>query len=567
MSSRERLAAEAWLSPAMECWWRARRARRAPTSSSISSASWRPSTSATSSSRRGRTCSTTTTSSPRARPSWWGRGATWKTGTGAWPTDSACRACRPMCRASSAPSTCSGPTASWRPSSCRALPSSSPFSPRACAGWWAARSREGRWRRIGCACGWAWRRSGSTCPRRPRAAADTPSPCRGWAWVCTSSELLRLGGAGEVVADDLSALHDEAHAPQLAHIRERIPRDGDEVSITALLQNAHVLGEAEQFRGARGGRADGLDGGQPRALERDDLPGFLAMGGGGTRVEARDDLHAERLGLLHHLADGLHGLHAVLTGGLGGGLLREHFHDAQGGDEVRPLLLHHLERGAVRLVPVLDGVRAREQRVADALAARGMHGDLALGLVRLLGGDADLLDGEGGVAPVGVDLEQVRALAQLLPRGAADFLDAAHHARAGGEVRQVGRDAEGVVLAHGGDALGGHEHAGPLDEPLADGVAQGHVRVARALVLHVAHGGVARAQRGAGVGGALQRAEGLGLGEQVPLVLHALGRVREARQQGGMGGHEAGQQRGLAQVDDARSLGDGEPRAHCAEAG
>ncbi|WP_225410293.1 hypothetical protein [Stigmatella hybrida] len=67
-----------------------------------------------------------------------------------------------------------------------------------------------------------------------------------------------------------------------------------------------------------------------------------------------------------------------------------------------------------------------------------------------------------------------------------------------------------LLTAHGGDALGGYEHAWPLDEPLPDGIgiAQGHVRVASALVLHVAHGdGRGRRGRLGGCKGAQNEAE------------------------------------------------------------
>src|ERR1019366_890632 len=99
--------------------------------------------------------------------------------------------------------------------------------------------------------------------------------------------------------------------------------------------------------------------------------------------------------------------------------------------------------------------------------------------------------------------------------GAAGFFDPTHHLRAGGKIREVGRNAEGVVLADGGDGAGGDLHARAFGEALFDGVTQGNVGVAGAFVLDVADGGVSGLQRDAGVVGAFEGAEGLRLGGEV----------------------------------------------------
>jgi hypothetical protein len=106
--------------------------------------------------------------------------------------------------------------------------------------------------------------------------------------------------------------------------------------------------------------------------------------------------------------------------------------------------------------------------------------------------------------PICVNFDQISAVADLLAHGAPGLLHAAYHLGTRGKVREIRRDAERVVLTHGGDRASGDLHARAVDQSLLDGITECDVGVARSLILDVANGGKARVQSNACVGCTLE---------------------------------------------------------------
>jgi len=184
-------------------------------------------------------------------------------------------------------------------------------------------------------------------------------------------------------------------------VGEGVSGEGDEVGELAGFEGPDRFREAEQL-GVDGGR--GLQGGErghPVADHQGELSGVLAVfGDSGVGPEA--DLDPELQGLGEGLRE-----RVVRGDGLGGDLGREPGevrHQGvgghQGGDQVRPPLLHQLE-GVVREErPVLDRVDPGEHRVPRGLVAVAVAGDLLAEPMGLVAEGGHLGEGElGGVDP------------------------------------------------------------------------------------------------------------------------------------------------------------------------
>ena len=222
--------------------------------------------------------------------------------------------------------------------------------------------------------------------------------------------------------------------------------------------------------------------------------------------------------------------------------------DADRGDEKDAFFLHELDVLAVGLVAVLDGIHAGGEGVEDAFGRGGVSGDFAIELVGFFDDDPHLFDGKSWSCPVGIDLDEIGAVADLFANSAASVLRTANHLRTGREVAQIGGNAEGIVLADGGDGARGDFHARAFDKALIDGVAQGHVGVAGAFVFDVANGGEAGEQGDARVGGAFESAEGLRFCGEVENV--GVRSTRHAGHQVSVAINQAGKKSGVGEIND-----------------
>jgi hypothetical protein len=73
----------------------------------------------------------------------------------------------------------------------------------------------------------------------------------------------------------------------------------------------------------------------------------------------------------------------------------------------------------------------------------------------------------------------------LLANGAAGVLHTTYHLGAGRKIREIGRDAERIVLANCRDASRRNLHSRTLNEGLHDGVTQGNVSVTGPFILDI----------------------------------------------------------------------------------
>ena len=114
------------------------------------------------------------------------------------------------------------------------------------------------------------------------------------------------------------------------------------------------------------------------------------------------------------------------------------------GNQEGALRFHQLQIGAVDAVAVFDGIDSGGDGVLDAFSGGGMGGDFESLLMGFFDDDVDFVDGEGRMVPVSIDLDEVGAVADLFADGAAGLFDAADHLCAGGKIREVWRNAEGL---------------------------------------------------------------------------------------------------------------------------
>lgn len=182
-----------------------------------------------------------------------------------------------------------------------------------------------------------------------------------------------------------------------------------------------------------------------------------------------------------------------------------------------------------------------------------MGGDLSLLLVGFFDDDTDFVDRERGMLPIGVDLDEVGAVSELLADGAAGFFEATDHLRTGRKVGEIGGDSEGIVLSDGGGGAGGNLHARALGESFGDRVTKGDVGVTRAFVFDIANRRVSGFESNASVVGAFERPEGLRLGREVEDV--SVVAFRNARHNVRVAVDESGEKRGAAEVDDLGIFG------------
>src|SRR5580700_6788865 len=76
------------------------------------------------------------------------------------------------------------------------------------------------------------------------------------------------GGRGEIVADDLAALHHELDPLQLADVRLRVARNGDEIGELALFDRPDPVLPAERFGVDHGAGLYGPGRGDAAALDQ-----------------------------------------------------------------------------------------------------------------------------------------------------------------------------------------------------------------------------------------------------------------------------------------------------------
>ena len=223
------------------------------------------------------------------------------------------------------------------------------------------------------------------------------------------------------------------------------------------------------------------------------------------------------------------------------------------GDQEGPLRFHQLQIGAVDAVAVFDGIDSGGDSVLDAFGSGGVGGDFESLFMGFFDDDVDFVDGERGMAPVGVDFDEVGAVANLFADGAAGLFDAADHLSSGGKIREVWRNAERVVLTNSRDGAGRHLHARAFGESLINGIAQGNIGVAGAFALDVADGGVSGLQSDAGVVGTFEGTEGLRFGGEIKDV--AVVAFGDARHDVSVAIDEPGEKRDATEINDLGGFG------------
>ena len=367
----------------------------------------------------------------------------------------------------------------------------------------------------------------------------------------TGSALL-VGGRGvEGVEDGDAGFHDELDLAKKGDVGEGVALDGDEVGEFAGFDGADAILPGEEFGGGGGGGADGFKRGQAALGERDQFFGIFALVVYAACVVAAGDFYAEGFGCLHLVVSPVQKVivaFAPIAGelrrapGIGG------VNDADGRHKKDTFFLHEFDVFAVGGMAVFDGVHAGGEGVEDAFGRGGVSGDFAVELVGFFDDDAHLFDGKSWSCPVGIDLDEIGAVADLFANGAASILCTANHLGTGGEIAQIGRNAEGIVLADGGDGARGDLHARAFDKSLIDGVAQSHVGIGGAFVLDVANGGKAGVQGDARVGGTFESAESLGFCGEVENV--GVGSTGHAGHQVSVAINQTGKKSGAGEIND-----------------
>src|SRR5262249_4217768 len=158
---------------------------------------------------------------------------------------------------------------------------------------------------------------------------------------------------------------------------------------------------------------------------------------------------------------------------------------------------------------VLDGLDAGQSSAAHPFPGGGVSGHGTAGGAGRLDNHLELLQRERGSgflagtpAKVGVDLDPVGAVADLVADHAAQRLDAVGLLGALRN-REAGSEAPGSVAASGDDGARDDEQARAGDDVLVDGLLQADVGVAGSLRAEVAESGEAGQQTVASmVGGA-----------------------------------------------------------------
>ena len=210
--------------------------------------------------------------------------------------------------------------------------------------------------------------------------------------------------------------------------------------------------------------------------------------------------------------------------------------DGERRGEKHLLLCHLLRGGVVDHLPVLDGVHACRQGDGVSGGSDAVRRDSPVGPVRLVhdgvqlllrevGQAADLSVGPLVVTAVGVDLDPVRAVGDLVPHRAATGIRPVAHLDALGHVQlpAVARTSEPVGAGRG-ERLGGDEESRSDDDAGGHGLLHVHVGEAGALVPDVAERGEAVLERDAHRPAGSQSAIGQRLLEELLVVLD-VGRV------------------------------------------
>ena len=112
---------------------------------------------------------------------------------------------------------------------------------------------------------------------------------------------------------------------------------------------------------------------------------------------------------------------------------------------------------------MFDRIHTSPNCITNSLSSSRVSRHLAPRLVSFFDDDAHFFDGKRWVDPICIDLDKIRAVADLLANGAPGFFDAADHLRAAGKVQQIRRHAEWVVLTKRGNGPRGHLHARAFD--------------------------------------------------------------------------------------------------------
>jgi hypothetical protein len=95
----------------------------------------------------------------------------------------------------------------------------------------------------------------------------------------------------------------------------------------------------------------------------------------------------------------------------------------------------------------------------------------------------------------------------LLPNSLTSLLNPADHLRAGRKVKQVRKNAKGIVLTESSYCSGRNLHSWAVDQFLVDRVTQRNVRVLGAFVLYIADRGKTGLQGNPSIGRSFERAK------------------------------------------------------------
>ena len=152
-----------------------------------------------------------------------------------------------------------------------------------------------------------------------------------------------------------------------------------------------------------------------------------------------------------------------------------------------------------------------------------------------------------------VNLDPVGAVVKLFARRLARLHRPVDNLRALGH-DELGSVALEVIAAGGGDGAGGHKQPRAGDVAAFDGLLDAHVAIARAFGLDVAQRGKALLQRPPGGNRGPRRPQGQRIFQDVG-VIAALRRVFSLQEDVGMGVDQAGENRGMGEIDQVGARG------------
>ena len=214
---------------------------------------------------------------------------------------------------------------------------------------------------------------------------------------------------------------------------------------------------------------------------------------------------------------------------------------------------------------MLDRIDSGDQRVLDARPGHGVRGHFVPQAMRFIDDRFHLLGVErrdrrqravlgDEVRAVGVDLDPVRAVCDLLANRFARFIDPVDDLHAH-RIDDAGRVTARAVAAGDRHGARGDHHARPVDDAVGDGVLDVDVGVHRPLGLEIAHRREAIVQRDLHCLAGAQRAVRQRFLEKLCVVI--LGGDVALQQRVDVRVDQAGQQRHVAEVDHLRVRGNG----------